>query len=186
MVHPQVACGALSPGPNSAKVGAARATTQKQKGPPSEFRKRRNTMTKQVLAVAALAVVAAFAPTVSHAQVATKADIPFSFQAGDKTMTPGEYKIGRANIVSGTTQVIERTGSTKRSYLSTKFVENDVPNGDARLVFHCYNHDCFLYEVWNGSGVGWQLFESNREKELAMNSVNIQLAIVTVPLTRKA
>ena len=83
-------------------------------------------------------------------------------------------------------QVIERADSTKRSYLSTSSMEQDVPNGGARLVFHCYNHDCFLYEVWNGSGAGWKLFESNREEELAQNSVNIQLAIVTVPLTRKA
>jgi hypothetical protein len=143
-------------------------------------------MKKQVLAVAALAVVAAFVPTTSRAQVATKADVPFSFQAGDKTMSPGEYKIGRANIGSGTMQVIERTDSTKRSYLSTSSMEQDVPNGGARLVFHCYNHDCFLYEVWNGSGTGWKLFESNREKELAQNSVNIQLAVVTVSLTRKA
>jgi len=82
--------------------------------------------------------------------------------------------------------VIERTDSTKRSYLSTSSTEQDVANGRARLVFHCYNHDCFLYEVWNGSGAGWKLFESNREKELAQNSANIQLAVVTVPLTRKA
>jgi len=143
-------------------------------------------MKNQVLAVAALAVVAAFVPTTSRAQVATKADVPFSFQAGDTIMSAGEYKIGSANIGSGKMQLIERTDSTKLSYLSTSSMEQDVPNGGARLVFHCYNHDCFLYEVWNGSGTGWKLFESNREKELAQNSVNIQLAVVTVSLTRKA
>jgi hypothetical protein len=155
-------------------------------GPPNEFRKRRNTMTKQVLAVAALAVVAAFAPTTSHAQVTTKAEVPFAFQAGEKTMAPGKYEIRRMQVGAGNEQLIQEAGTKNRSYLSTKFVEQDVTGGDARLVFHCYNHDCFLAEVWNGNGLGWTLFESKREKELAQNGVNIELAVVTVPLTRKA
>jgi hypothetical protein len=143
-------------------------------------------MKNQVLAVAALAVVAAFVPTTSHAQTATKADVPFTFQAGDKVMTPGEYKIVRANIGTEKLQVIERTDSPKRAYLAAMFVEPDDPNGTARLTFHCYDHDCFLYEVWDGNGRGWRLFESNREKELAQNSVNIQLAVVTLPMTHKS
>lgn len=142
-------------------------------------------MKNQVLAVAALAVVAAFVPTTSHAQTATKAEVPFTFQAGDKVMTPGEYRISRPNIGVGRLQLIEKTDSAKRSYLATEFVEQD-PNGTARLTFHCYNHDCFLYEVWDGNGRGWRLFESNREKEVASNSVSIQLAVVTLPMTHKS
>jgi hypothetical protein len=153
---------------------------------PGKFRARRKTMKKQVLAVAALAVVAAFVPTTSHAQTSTKADVPFTFQAGDKVMTPGEYKIGSANIGVGRLQLIEQSDSRNRSYLATKFMENDNRDGSARLTFHCYNHDCFLYEVWDGNGRGWRLFESNREKELAQNSVNIQLAVVTLPMTHKS
>lgn len=143
-------------------------------------------MKQQVLAAAALAVVAAFVPTTSHAQTTTKAEVPFAFQAGEKTMPAGKYEIRRMQTGAGSEQLIQEADTNKRSYLSTKFVERDVPDGGARLVFHCYNHDCFLYEVWNGNGLGWRLFESNREKEVAQNSVNIDLAVVTVPLGRKS
>jgi len=143
-------------------------------------------MKKQVLAVAALAVAAAFAPTTSHAQTTTKAEVPFAFQAGDRTMAPGKYEIRRLQIGNGNEQLIQESGTTNRMYLSAKFAERDLSGGEARLVFHCYNHDCFLYEVWDGNGRGWRLFESNREKELATNSVNIQLAVVTLPMTHKS
>ena len=143
-------------------------------------------MKKQVLAVAALAVAAAFAPTTSHAQTTTKAEVPFAFQAGDRTMAPGKYEIRRLQIGNGNEQLIQESGTTNRMYLRAKFAEQDLSGGEARLVFHCYNHDCFLAQVWNGYGLGWTLFESSREKELAQNNVNIQLAVVTVPLTRKA
>src|ERR1700734_2149067 len=72
-----------------------------KKGPPRESRKRRTTPKKQVLAVAALAVAAAFAPTTSHAQTITKAEVPFAFQAGDRTMAPGKYEIRRLQIGNG-------------------------------------------------------------------------------------
>jgi hypothetical protein len=133
-----------------------------------------------------LAVVAAFAPTISHAQTSTKAEVPFAFQAGEKTMAPGNYEIRRMQIGAGTEQIVQEAGTNNRSFLSVKYVERDVPDGSARLVFHCYNHDCFLSEVWSGNGLGWKLFESHREKELAQNSANIQLAVVTVPLGRKS
>ena len=78
-------------------------------------------MKKQVLAVAALAVVAAFAPTTSHAQTTTKAEVPFAFQAGDRTMAPGKYEIRRLQIGNGNEQLIQESGTSNRMYLSAKF-----------------------------------------------------------------
>ena len=143
-------------------------------------------MKKQIFAVAAVLLFTTLAPQ-SHAQYATRANVPFAFQVGNTAMPAGEYQIQRTLMGSGTTQQIRRVDSTSSEFISTSVVDSRDKNVDPKLIFHCYSGDCFLTEIWAESGHGWKVVESRREKELAQAQVSAgtELAVVSLPITAK-
>jgi hypothetical protein len=142
-------------------------------------------MKKQILTVAAVLFLTALVPKQSHAQYATKANIPFSFQAGSARMPAGEYQVRQSPTGGGTQQMISRTDSSAATFVLTNVADSRHTSGNPKLIFHCYSNDCFLSEIWNGSGQGWKLLESRREKELSRAAVENELASLSVPLTVK-
>jgi len=62
-------------------------------------------------------------------------------------------------------------------------VESKDNNAQPKLIFNCYSHECFLSEIWTGSGQGRKLVESSREKEVSRATAENELAVVTLPLT---
>jgi hypothetical protein len=146
-------------------------------------RKRRKSMKKQILAVAAALVFTALAPAQSHAQQVTHAKVPFAFQAGNTMMPAGEYQIQRALPEVKTLQQIRRTDSSASTFVSTNVVESTDKNAGSKLIFHCYSNECFLSEIWVGSGQGLKLEQSRREKEVSLAKTEYELAVVALPLT---
>jgi hypothetical protein len=140
-------------------------------------------MKKQILTGAAALVLTAFAPVQTHAQQATQAKIPFAFQAGNTMMPAGEYQIQRALPTGTTAQLIRRTDSSASTYVLTNAVDSRDKNFNPQLIFHCYTNECFLSEIWVGSGQGLKLQQSRREKELSHASAENELAVVSMPLT---
>ncbi len=140
-------------------------------------------MKKQILAVAAALVFTALAPAQSHAQQITQAKVPFAFQAGNTMMPAGEYQIQRALPEVKTLQQIRRTDSSASTFVRTNVVESRDKNADPKLIFHCYSNECFLSEIWAGSGQGLKLEQSRREKELSRANAENELAVVSLPLT---
>lgn len=140
-------------------------------------------MNKQILAVAAALIVTAVVPTQSHAQRVTKANVPFAFQVGSKTMLPGEYYVQQAFWSDKTAELIARTDSSASTFVLTNVVESKEKNRAPKLTFHCYAHECFLYEIWAGNGQGLKLVVSPREKELSQVTAENELAVVSLPLT---
>jgi hypothetical protein len=140
-------------------------------------------MKKQILAVAAALVFTALAPAQSHAQQITQAKVPFAFQAGNTMMPAGEYQIQRALPEVKTLQQIRRTDSFASTFVRTNVVESRDKNADPKLIFHCYSNECFLSEIWAGSGQGLKLEQSRREKELSRANAENELAVVSLPLT---
>jgi hypothetical protein len=147
--------------------------------------KRRKSMTKQILAVAAALLFTALAPVESHAQQLTQAKVPFAFQAGSTVMPAGEYQVQRESIAATTTQLIRSTDSSAATFVLTNSIDSSDKKTSPRLIFHCYNHEdeCFLSEIWSGNGQGLKLIESRREKELSRAAAENELAAVSVPLT---
>jgi hypothetical protein len=146
-------------------------------------RKRRKSMKKQILAVAAALVFTALAPAQSHAQQVTQAKVPFAFQAGNTMMAAGEYQIQRALPEVRTLQLIRRTDSSASTFVLTNVVESRDKNAGSKLIFHCYSNECFLSEIWVGSGQGLKLEQSRREKEVSLAKTENELAVVSLPLT---
>jgi hypothetical protein len=140
-------------------------------------------MKKQILAVAAALVFTALAPAQSHAQQVTQAKIPFAFQAGNTMMPAGEYQIQRALPEVKTLQLIRRTDSSASTFVGTNVVESRDKNAESKLIFHCYSNECFLSEIWIGSGQGLKLVQSRREKEVSRAKTENELAVVSLPLT---
>ena len=140
-------------------------------------------MKKQILAVAAALVFTALAPAQSHAQQITQAKVPFAFQAGNTMMPAGEYQIQRALPSTKAVQQIRRTDSSASTFVRTNVVESRDKNADPKLIFHCYSNECFLSEIWAGSGQGLKLVQSRRVKEVSRAKTENELAVVSLPLT---
>jgi hypothetical protein len=141
-------------------------------------------MSKQILAVAAVLLLTSFAPQ-SHAAPSTKANIPFAFQVGDKTMPAGEYRVTRVFEGSDITQQIRRTDSGAGAFLPPTTPHYTDRNVEPKLVFHCYGKECFLSEVWSADGRSWKFTESRREKQISQAQMESELASISVPLTEK-
>jgi hypothetical protein len=140
-------------------------------------------MKKQILAVAAALVFTALAPAQSHAQQITQAKVPFAFQVGNTMMPAGEYQIQRALPEVKTLQLIRRTDSSASTFVRTNVVESRDKNAESKLIFHCYSNECFLSEIWVGSGQRLKLEQSRREKEVSRAKAENELAVVSLPLT---
>jgi hypothetical protein len=106
-----------------------------------------------------------------------KANIPFEFIVGDKTLPAGEYTVKPATSggalaiqnADGKGNVVRMTGPTEQK-----------TRGRARMVFHRYGHNYFLAEVWDIGTNGRELAKSKQERaverELASISSKSELA----------
>jgi hypothetical protein len=140
-------------------------------------------MRKQILTVAAALAFTALAPAQSHAQQVTQANVPFAFQAADKMMPAGEYRIQRALPSSKAVQQIRRTDSSAATFVFTNPTGSRNGVAEPQLIFHCYADECFLSEIRTGDGEGMKLVMSRREKEISRGSAENELAVVSLPLT---
>jgi hypothetical protein len=145
--------------------------------------KRRKSMTKQILTVAAALAFAALSSAPSQAQQVTQANVPFAFQAANTTMPAGEYQIGRALLSNKAVQQIRRADSSASAFVITIPTESTNKDAGPRLFFHCYSDECFLSEIWAGNGQGTKLMVSRREREVSRASTENELAVVSLPLT---
>jgi len=110
-------------------------------------------------------LVMALCPILSQAQALLKANIPFEFSVGSKTMTGGVYYVENA---ANQMQLV-RNSDTKE----TAFVAS-IPAGNPYkidltkniLVFHRYGDGYVLTQIW-ASGVGHEVPVPKRFKELA-------------------
>jgi hypothetical protein len=142
-------------------------------------------MKKQMLGIAAALFLTTLMPAQSHAQYSTNATVPFSFHVGNADMPAGKYEVRHLELGASTAQEIRRTDSSAATFVIAN-VASPKPEAPAQLIFHCYNRNCFLSEIWTGNGRGWSLAPSRREKEIAQGSTTEnELAVVTLPLSVK-
>ncbi|HUS09413.1 MAG TPA: hypothetical protein VMZ30_03020 [Pyrinomonadaceae bacterium] len=131
-----------------------------------------------VITIIALLTVAGL--TNANAQgpssVEVKANIPFAFSVGNKTMPAGEYTVRCTNPNSYVKVLLIRSSDKPESALViTQSVIGKLQD-DARLVFYRYGDHYYFAQVWLPSdSIGMQAPKSRREKqmehELAANSL---------------
>ena len=117
--------------------------------------------TSRVLAIVSFFVLL----TPALAQVRTvKANVPFDFVAGAKTMPAGEYSFALNG--AGALRIANTGGSEVAGVIAAPVAGND--NTTPRLLFHRYSHRAFLAEVWIGEmSVSHRLYASSAELEYA-------------------
>ena len=139
---------------------------------------------KGVTMLASIIVLAFATALVSSAQTRSqqiRANIPFDFVVGDRTLTAGNYAVG--TISSGSADAIAVRGRDNRQRVVrlTNAVTENAKTKRARLVFHRYGNTYFLAQVWaSGSSEGREMVRSKAERatemELAKNASNGELA----------
>jgi hypothetical protein len=102
------------------------------------------------IAAAALTAVAGSA----SAQI-MKAEIPFSFHAGNTLMQPGSYDV-QVLRSAGNTQFLIRNNDTHKGAFVLGMLEPGAPKGlsddaPARLSFECAEGQCVLRQLWPGA-----------------------------------
>jgi len=122
------------------------------------------------LAIAALTSVPAFSVC------GLTASVPFSFNAGDRSLAAGEYRVDCGGAASLGVMRFHSVGERSTVFINTT-PENPpspdaVQSGEARLVFHKYGDRYFLAKVWTpGLEFVRKLPMSKTERELASSTI---------------
>ena len=130
----------------------------------------------------------------AHAQSPSNrvtAQIPFDFNIGDKMLPSGKYSVGRVrqNADDIVLSIDDERGHSKGIHTSIPVRNLDLTD-NAKLVFHRYGDQYFLYQVWPaGTTTGRQFPASRSERDAQRNlaapmvgktSGDIQIEIVKV------
>ena len=107
--------------------------------------KKAYTMIALAVLVGSMAVVAQ-AQAMSHTEL--RANIPFRFNVGDKTMPAGEYRILSISNDSSTVVVKIEGLENKSSVILQMRATEGRPNESSKLIFNRYGNKCFLAQAW--------------------------------------
>jgi hypothetical protein len=148
---------------------AAAATTEDRQARTSESKAGTRDAVKQKLQIATL--VCAFLFTLvapAAAQSRAKADIPFNFTVGDKSLNAGEYTIEELSPLT----LALRDGAGKRQVIINGIrVESVENNGRARLLFLKVGDRYLLTQFWpNATDSGISVPKTRLERELTIGS----------------
>ena len=137
-------------------------------------------MKKHALPVLVLAMV--LTPMIAFAQTSNslKADVPFDFMVGGKTIPAGKCIVRPIGLAGGTLQVANTSDNSSTFVVSNSSESLQIAE-ESVLVFHKYGDRYFLSSIRRGgSARGYQIPESTVEKELRAKNLSapseIQLA----------
>jgi hypothetical protein len=128
------------------------AYREREEASPTEGATMTNFMTRMMIAAATLVVAAGSA----SAQY-LKAEIPFTFRAGDVVMAAGIYQVKTHALLSGQPAFQITNADGGQSVLLVGITQHDPQKawaaaGKPVLSFECGVGRCALAEVWTGSG----------------------------------
>ena len=103
-----------------------------------------------------------------------KADIPFDFVVGSRTMTAGAYDVKHA----GGVLILRKAGEVPMAVAAiTQSARRPAAEQPATLIFNRYGNDYFLSRVWPASGdTGPSLVRTRQEKEVIARGGAVQTA----------
>ena len=106
------------------------------------------------------------------------ATVPFAFHVGTAVMPAGTYSA----VQSATPTVVRlQNRATGRSVLASASIPTSGKGGQSKLAFRCYDHRCFLAEIWYADEPnGHALHKSSTERELRASGPAPQLTYVAM------
>jgi hypothetical protein len=128
-----------------------------------------------LVSIIVLSFVTAVASNAQSRGKKIKADIPFDFVVGDKTLAAGEYLVGQITTNSDAGILIRSSDGHQKAISLTNAVSASAPKRKNALTFRRYGNTYFLAQVWlSGSVSGREVLKSkterSTERELARNS----------------
>jgi hypothetical protein len=112
----------------------------------------------RISAIAVLGAIAGFAQSLAT----LRANVPFDFTVGKKTMPAGEYLVG-PSLDTSVTFIRSVDGKEVCSAMGNPVASRKLET-QARLIFHRYGNQYFLSEVWGHDGL--VVPPTTREREL--------------------
>ena len=124
-------------------------------------------MKKQLLALLGLGLLLATV-TASAQTMHLKADVPFDFVVGGRTLPSGEYTIRTLN---GGNQILAISAPDQKAIVFlTNMCKSLNTSPESKLVFARYGDRYYLSEMWiEGNSTGRQLPKSRSEVRVADN-----------------
>ena len=140
-----------------------------------------------LVSIIALAFMTAVATNAQSGRQTLRANVPFDFVVGGKTLAAGEYTVAKINQDSTGIQVSGRANHQNAIRLSIP-VQAKASEQRAMLIFHRYGDQYFLSQVWMpGSSEGREMLKSKAERaaerelsRLASNKGGATAEIVTI------
>jgi hypothetical protein len=111
---------------------------------------------------------------VSSAAVSTKAqtnygvraNVPFDFTVGNKTLPAGKIVARGGSLSHPGPLSISNVDKGGHEFRVARQLPSDGPSDQAKLVFRKYGTQYFLAEVWIRGNSGWELAKSKSEKAI--------------------
>jgi hypothetical protein len=99
------------------------------------------------------------------------ANIPFDFSVGEKKLSAGTYSITRLNhIIGDAVLLVADVDGHAKAIRSSNPAHRSRNNGKASFVFHRYDDQYFLFQVWpGGATIGRQFPRSRSEQQIQSN-----------------
>jgi hypothetical protein len=138
-----------------------------------------------LVSIIALAFMTALV-TNAQSRPALRANVPFDFIVGDKTLAAGEYTVASIDQDATGIRVSGKNNHQNAIRLSNP-VEAKGSNNRAMLTFHRYGEQYFLSQVWMPGSEGREMLKSKAERaaerelsKLASNKGGASAEIVTI------
>jgi hypothetical protein len=97
-----------------------------------------------------------------------RANVPFNFTVGSKTLPAGAYEIQNISSSGANTLLLQAREGNASMIVGSNAAETLKGANKTKLVFNQYGTQYFLAEIWvEGATRGCQLPKTSREKELA-------------------
>ena len=130
-------------------------------------------MNLRTLAVFAFTLAAA--GRMSAEALIFQSNIPFSFVVNGRTLPAGEYSVRQPNStitesfvrIQGTAQKVGALVMAVPTTAAPKMESAPARPGMARLVFHRYGDQYFLFQIWTADDRGEQIPQTRQEREIA-------------------
>ena len=125
-------------------------------------------MKRQAFSLISLLSLLLLAGSAIAQTVRVRANVPFNFTVGNKTLPAGMYSIRTIGDRGMTTLLVQAQDGHSSIMTNSNAAENLKPADKSKLVFNRYRDQYFLSEIWvAGVSRGHRLPKTSREKELA-------------------
>ena len=121
-----------------------------------------------LVTIIALITVAGLSSARAQTTVLLKANVPFEFSVGSKTMPAGQYTVSCIGSVSSLRTLVLRSSDGHESILVRTISVSGKIQDNAKLVFDRYGDRYFFAQAWLPSeSTGMQAPKSRTEKRIA-------------------